>query len=45
MGIPNEKARKQILSVLCKDQKVAEDINFDLIARLTPGYVNNCFVC
>ena len=39
MGIPDEKARKQILAVLCKDFKLAEDINFDLVARLTPGSV------
>ncbi|CAK8672661.1 nuclear valosin-containing protein-like [Clavelina lepadiformis] len=39
LGIPNENARRQILKVMCNGLKLEEDINFNLIARLTPGYV------
>nr|CAB3264526.1 nuclear valosin-containing protein-like [Phallusia mammillata] len=39
LGIPDEQARTQILQVLCKGLKLADDVSYQLIARLTPGYV------
>ncbi|KAG8226501.1 hypothetical protein J437_LFUL007383 [Ladona fulva] len=39
VGIPDEAAREQILRVLCKDLRLAADVNFSIIARNTPGYV------
>nr|XP_039264210.1 nuclear valosin-containing protein-like [Styela clava] len=39
MGIPDEKAREDILRVLCKKLKLDTEFNYLLLARLTPGYV------
>ena len=39
IGIPNEAARKGILQVICKNLKMAEDVNLSLLSHLTPGYV------
>jgi len=39
LGIPDERSRIQILKVLCRNLKLSDDVNFQLIARLTPGYV------
>ncbi|XP_069117406.1 nuclear valosin-containing protein-like [Argopecten irradians] len=39
LGIPDEKARKRILLVLCRELKLAENFDFDFLAKNTPGYV------
>lgn len=39
MGIPDEKARAEILRVLTKDIKLASDVDLDLVANITPGFV------
>lgn len=38
-GIPSEAQRLQILNILLKDIKIRGDIDFDAIAKMTPGYV------
>ncbi|XP_067015689.2 nuclear valosin-containing protein-like [Anabrus simplex] len=39
LGIPDEKARSEILKVLCTGLSLASDFDFDVIARNTPGFV------
>ncbi|MCL7049510.1 hypothetical protein MKW94_002327 [Papaver nudicaule] len=41
LGVPDESARAEILSVLSRDLRLETDCNFDLakIARATPGFV------
>lgn len=39
LGIPNVHARKQILKVVTSGIKLEEDIDFDELAKLTPGFV------
>lgn len=39
LGIPDESGRCEILTVLMRDLKVADDIELKLLARNTPGYV------
>jgi ribosome biogenesis ATPase len=39
LGIPDAKSRVQILKILCKDLKLAEDFDYDDTARQTPGFV------
>ncbi|XP_060077658.1 nuclear valosin-containing protein-like isoform X2 [Ylistrum balloti] len=39
LGIPDEKARKRILLVLCRELKLTENFDFDFLAKNTPGYV------
>nr|XP_026693707.1 nuclear valosin-containing protein-like isoform X3 [Ciona intestinalis] len=39
LGIPDESAREKILKVLSQKMKLSDDVNFGLIARLTPGFV------
>lgn len=39
LGIPDEKSREQILSVICRDLKLEADFQLSRLARLTPGYV------
>lgn len=39
MGVPDEKAREEILHVLCKNLTLSDDLNFKILARMTPGFV------
>lgn len=39
LGIPDQVARLRILKTLCRKLKLGEDFDFQLLARLTPGYV------
>jgi ribosome biogenesis ATPase len=39
LGIPDEKARMEILKVMTKDMKLAGDFDFKELAKCTPGYV------
>lgn len=39
LGIPDREARAQILKIICKNLKIEENIDFDELAKLTPGYV------
>lgn len=39
LGIPSFKARKEILSILCKDISLDEDVNMNVLAQITPGFV------
>lgn len=39
LGIPDQAARLRILKTLCRKLKLGEDFDFQLLARLTPGYV------
>nr|XP_020463224.1 nuclear valosin-containing protein-like isoform X1 [Monopterus albus]XP_020463225.1 nuclear valosin-containing protein-like isoform X1 [Monopterus albus]XP_020463226.1 nuclear valosin-containing protein-like isoform X1 [Monopterus albus]XP_020463227.1 nuclear valosin-containing protein-like isoform X1 [Monopterus albus]XP_020463228.1 nuclear valosin-containing protein-like isoform X1 [Monopterus albus] len=39
LGIPDEAARLRILKTLCRKLKLPEDIDYQQLARLTPGYV------
>ncbi|PNS21078.1 hypothetical protein CAC42_3415 [Sphaceloma murrayae] len=39
MGVPNENTRALILQALTKDTPLAEDVDFDQLARMTPGFV------
>eukprot|EP00054_Salpingoeca_dolichothecata_P015299 m.87838 g.87838 ORF g.87838 m.87838 type:complete len:841 (+) comp21425_c0_seq2:168-2690(+) len=39
MGVPDKKARKNILLVLCQRLRLEGNFDFDELARLTPGYV------
>lgn len=39
LGIPDREARTQILKIICKNLKLEETINYDELAKLTPGYV------
>lgn len=39
LGIPDEVAREEILRVLCRGVKLGSDIDFQLLAHNTPGYV------
>ncbi|KAH9816682.1 AAA ATPase [Melampsora americana] len=39
MGVPDERAREQILRVLCEKLKLVESFDFKKLARATPGYV------
>lgn len=39
MGIPDERARKRILQVLCRNLKLTPDFNFGHLAHLSPGFV------
>lgn len=39
LGIPDEKARSEILKVLCKNVKLEDGFDFDILAHKTPGYV------
>jgi len=39
MGVPDEEGREKILKVLCKDLRLSDDLNFRVLAKLTPGYV------
>ncbi|XP_046389812.1 nuclear valosin-containing protein-like isoform X2 [Ischnura elegans] len=39
IGIPDERAREKILGVLCSDLRLSGDVNLELVARNSPGYV------
>lgn len=39
LGIPDREARRQILEIICRKLKIAEDIDYGELAKLTPGYV------
>lgn len=39
LGIPDEKARIEILEIVCGKMKLNSDICLKQLARLTPGYV------
>ncbi|KAF2102853.1 AAA-domain-containing protein [Rhizodiscina lignyota] len=39
MGVPNESMRKQILHALTRGNKLAPDVDFDALAKMTPGFV------
>ncbi|XP_062544129.1 nuclear valosin-containing protein-like isoform X2 [Armigeres subalbatus] len=39
LGIPDREARAQILKIICKNLKIERNIDFDELAKLTPGYV------
>lgn len=41
MGMPNERAREQILRSLSRDLSLADDVNFQELAKMTPGYVGS----
>eukprot|EP00095_Tigriopus_kingsejongensis_P002019 maker-scaffold419_size176504-snap-gene-0.36 protein:Tk02019 transcript:maker-scaffold419_size176504-snap-gene-0.36-mRNA-1 annotation:"nuclear valosin-containing isoform x3" len=41
MGIPDEKARLHILTVMCRQFFFESEFDFNLLARLTPGYVGS----
>ncbi|CAH7690694.1 adenosinetriphosphatase [Phakopsora pachyrhizi] len=39
MGVPGEKAREQILKVLCSKLKLVDSFDYKKLAKMTPGYV------
>ncbi|XP_026494032.2 nuclear valosin-containing protein-like [Vanessa tameamea] len=39
LGIPSLKARKEILSILCKNLALADDVDMNALAQITPGFV------
>ncbi|ORY64375.1 ribosome biogenesis ATPase-like protein RIX7 [Pseudomassariella vexata] len=39
IGVPNEKARAQIFKALIRKHKMAEDLNLEVLAKMTPGFV------
>ncbi|XP_076314106.1 nuclear valosin-containing protein-like smid isoform X2 [Tachypleus tridentatus] len=39
MGIPDEAARSRILKVLCRNLKLHSSVDFNLLAKMTPGCV------
>lgn len=39
LGIPSLKARKEIISILCKNMLLDEDVDMDTLAQITPGFV------
>ncbi|KAK3387094.1 P-loop containing nucleoside triphosphate hydrolase protein [Podospora didyma] len=41
MGMPNERAREQILRSLTRDLNLDADVDFKELAKLTPGYVGS----
>ncbi len=43
IGIPNEKAREQILKLMLADSNLAEDFDYTRLARNTPSYVGRDF--
>ncbi|CAD5211640.1 unnamed protein product [Bursaphelenchus okinawaensis] len=44
LGIPDEKARIEIMKVVCKDMVLNPKVSLKEIARLTPGYVGSDLV-
>ncbi|XP_058459774.1 nuclear valosin-containing protein-like [Malaya genurostris] len=39
LGIPDREARAQILKIICRNLKIEQSIDYDELAKLTPGYV------
>lgn len=39
LGIPSLKARKEILAILCKNLALDKDIDLQILAQVTPGFV------
>lgn len=39
LGIPDREARTQIMQIICKNLKIEQSIDYDELAKLTPGYV------
>ncbi|XP_023942565.1 nuclear valosin-containing protein-like [Bicyclus anynana] len=39
LGIPSLKARKEILSILCKNLALSDDVDMSTLAQITPGFV------
>lgn len=39
LGIPSLKARKEILTILCKNMALAENVDMQELAQVTPGFV------
>ncbi|XP_058828935.1 nuclear valosin-containing protein-like [Topomyia yanbarensis] len=39
LGIPDREARAQILKIICRNLKIQQTIDYDELAKLTPGYV------
>ncbi|KAJ8719797.1 hypothetical protein PYW08_011972 [Mythimna loreyi] len=39
LGIPSLQARKEIMSILCKNISLGEDVNMNVLAQITPGFV------
>jgi SpoVK/Ycf46/Vps4 family AAA+-type ATPase len=39
LGIPNQKAREKILSVLCRGLKLSDEVTLKKLAELSPGFV------
>ncbi|XP_053690106.1 nuclear valosin-containing protein-like [Sabethes cyaneus] len=39
LGIPDREARAHILKIICRNLKIEQTIDFDELAKLTPGYV------
>ncbi|XP_045523805.1 nuclear valosin-containing protein-like [Pieris brassicae] len=39
LGIPTLKARKEILTILCKNLSLSEEVDMNVLAQVTPGFV------
>lgn len=39
LGIPSLKARKEIISILCKNIALDDDVDMNVLAQITPGFV------
>lgn len=39
MGIPDEAARCKILKVMTSSMKISDDVEFNKISKITPGFV------
>ncbi|XP_047028496.1 nuclear valosin-containing protein-like [Helicoverpa zea] len=39
LGIPSLNARKEIISILCKNITLGEDVDMNVLAQITPGFV------
>ncbi|XP_058054260.1 nuclear valosin-containing protein-like [Anopheles bellator] len=39
LGIPDREARQQILKIICRKLKMANNLDYGELAKLTPGYV------
>ncbi|CAH0686091.1 unnamed protein product [Spodoptera exigua] len=39
LGIPSLQARKEIISILCKNITLGEDVDMNVLAQITPGFV------
>ncbi|XP_022120517.1 nuclear valosin-containing protein-like [Pieris rapae] len=39
LGIPTLKARKEILTILCKNLSLSDEVDMNVLAQVTPGFV------